>query len=401
MTPLSAGAIALRNVKRSPRRSFCLILTVLLLTFFLYVGTVTLLSLSGGTKSVSNRLGADLMIVPTGHEGDVENLILAGAPGAFYLPPNAPELLKKFDGMFEAATPQTFLATLAESCCSLPLQLLGIDGETDFLIKPWLLASLKRELEDGEIIVGHFVGAEVGETLKFFNRQYPVVGKLEKAGMGFDSSVFMTRNTLRQAAVDADFLLNSPLAKDGSLVSSIMVRLKPGIEPEDAARDINRALNRDGLYAIYSQNFVNSLGTALRLMAKIVGWGGALMWLLAAAVISLLFSVTLNERKAEMAALRSIGASAPMLTRMVLTEVLIVCLYGAVVGAALGVAAVAAVAPGMAEALRLPFLLPSAGKLALLAVAAAAISLLTGLLAAGRAARRVGQVDIYEALRGN
>lgn len=125
------------------------------------------------------------------------------------------------------------------------------------------------------------------------------------------------------------------------------------------------------------------------------------MWLLAAAVISLLFSVTLNERKAEMAALRSIGASASMLTRMVLAEVLIVCLYGAVLGAALGVAAVAAVAPGMAEALRLPFLLPSAGKLALLAVAAAAISLLTGLLAAGRAARRVGQVDIYEALRGN
>ena len=51
-------------------------------------------------------------------------------------------------------SPQTFLATLNASCCSYPVQLVGIDYGTDFLIKPWLERTLHRDLKNGEVILG-------------------------------------------------------------------------------------------------------------------------------------------------------------------------------------------------------------------------------------------------------
>lgn len=397
LTPLG---IALKNIRRSPRRSLCLILTVLLLSFFMFAGSVAFIAMSRGMKSVSDRLGADLIVVPMDYTAKVGNLILTGAPSTFFLPKDAEDQLKRFSNVIEASTPQVFLATLNESCCSAPLQLMGLDSKTDFLIKPWLVSSTARELEDGQIIVGSNVNAETGGTLKFFNRPYTVAGKLAKTGMGFDDSVFMTRNTLCQAAADASFLLDSPLAKDKSLISAVMVRLKPGQDAGDLAMDMNRALNRGGLYVMSSHSFISGMSVTLRGAARFALWGGALLWLLAASVISLLFSVTLNERRTEMAMLRTVGASRGQLTRMILDEVLILCLEGAVLGVLLGACAAALSAPQAAEALKLPFLLPQLSVLLLIAGATVLLSVLTGLLAAYRAARRVSKADIYSTLRG-
>ncbi len=367
----------------------------------MFAGSVAFFAMSDGMKSVSDRLGADLIVVPMDYTAKVENLLLTGAPSTFFLPKDAEEQLKRFSDVIEASTPQVFLATLSASCCASPLQLMGIDSKTDFLIKPWLVSSTSRELEDGQIIVGNNVNAETGGTLKFFNRPYTVAGKLAKTGMGFDDSVFMTRNTLCQAAVDASFLLNSPLAKDKSLVSAVMVRLKPGQDAADLAMDMNRALNRGGLYIMCSHSFINGMSVTLRGAAKFTLWGGAILWLLAACVISLLFSVSLNERRSEMAMLRTVGASSSQLTCMILDEVLILCLEGAVLGLLLGAFAATLSAPRAAEALKLPFLLPQLSVLLLIAGATVLLSVLTGLLAAYRAARRVSKADIYSTLRGN
>ncbi|WP_231286743.1 ABC transporter permease [Jonquetella anthropi] len=308
----------------------------------MFAGSVAFFAMSDGMKSVSDRLGADLIVVPMDYTAKVENLLLTGAPSTFFLPKDAEEQLKRFSDVIEASTPQVFLATLSASCCASPLQL-----------------------------------------------------------MGFDDSVFMTRNTLCQAAVDASFLLNSPLAKDKSLVSAVMVRLKPGQDAADLAMDMNRALNRGGLYIMCSHSFINGMSVTLRGAAKFALWGGAILWLLAACVISLLFSVSLNERRTEMAMLRTVGASSSQLTCMILDEVLILCLEGAVLGLLLGAFAATLSAPRAAEALKLPFLLPQLSVLLLIAGATVLLSVLTGLLAAYRAARRVSKADIYSTLRGN
>ena len=76
MPGLSTFGIAASNLHRRPWRSFCLIMAILLFSFFLFAGSVLSLSLSRGAESTANRLGADIMLVPVG----MLVAILAGTP---------------------------------------------------------------------------------------------------------------------------------------------------------------------------------------------------------------------------------------------------------------------------------------------------------------------------------
>lgn len=132
---LTAAAVAKRSIQRRPWRSFCLIFAVLLFSFALFAGSVLTLSLSSGAESMANRLGADVMIVPAGYDPHIDSILLSGKPSNFYLPADTLERLSRFEGI-ERMSPQTFLATLSASCCSYPVQLMGIDFDSDFLVKP-------------------------------------------------------------------------------------------------------------------------------------------------------------------------------------------------------------------------------------------------------------------------
>ena len=164
-SPLSTFALARRNIGRLPWRSFCLVAAVVLFSFVLFTGTVLSLSLSRGARSAADRLGADVMVVPAGFDPHIDSVILAGKPSMFFLPHDILDRLKTIEGI-ERMSPQTFLATVRASCCSYPLQIIGIDEETDFLVRPWLSGTMDRPLRDGELIVGYRVSGEAGEKLQ-------------------------------------------------------------------------------------------------------------------------------------------------------------------------------------------------------------------------------------------
>lgn len=395
---LTAAAVAKRSIQRRPWRSFCLVLAVLLFSFALFAGSVLTLSLSSGAESMANRLGADVMIVPAGYDPHIDSILLSGKPSNFYLPADTLERLSRFEGI-ERMSPQTFLATLSASCCSYPVQLMGIDFDSDFLVKPWLDATLRRELKDGELIVGYRVTGEPGDKIKFFGKELTVVGRLEQTGMGFDAAVFLNRPTIAMLAKEAERIIKHPLASDGSLISTVMIKLKPGEDSVQTAREMNSALNGDGIYALFSKKFVNSISASLKTVSWMVRGGLLFLWLLALVVIALLFAMSLAERRREMGVLRALGASRGKLIRMALTEAFLVSLYGASLGVALGAAAVAAGSPFVTEALCMPFLLPAWPTLILLALGAAAASLLTGLSAALFSAVRAAKSAISDAMR--
>ena len=136
---LSLMGIARKNIKRNPKRSFFIIFIIMLLTLFILVGSVFSISLSNGAESMSNRLGADIMIVPEGYDPHLDSILLSGKPSTFFLPSSAwnelNEIKNNNDFGIDLMTAQTFLATLNASCCSYPVQIVGIDYDTDFLIK--------------------------------------------------------------------------------------------------------------------------------------------------------------------------------------------------------------------------------------------------------------------------
>ena len=71
--------------------------SILLFAFSLYAGSVLSLSLSGGVSSMSDRLGADIMVVPEGYDPHIDSILLSGKPSTFYLPRDVMELLREAD----------------------------------------------------------------------------------------------------------------------------------------------------------------------------------------------------------------------------------------------------------------------------------------------------------------
>lgn len=395
---LTTFGIAGRNMRRRPLRSFCLVLTVLLFAFSLFAGSVLSVSLSNGIASMSDRLGADVMVVPEGYDPHIDSILLSGKPSSFYLPRDAMESLEGIEGI-DRMSPQIFLATLNASCCSYPVQLLGIDYKTDFLIKPWLDETLHRELKDGEVILGYRVAGEPGDTITFFKRPYSVAGRLQQTGMGFDATVFMTRETVSALARESERLQQHPLLKDRSLISTVMIKLAPGYDSVQTAREINRRLNDKGIYALFSKKFVNRISSSLTVVSGLIRGGVALVWLLAVLVIALLFAMTLGERRREMGVLRVLGATRGMLLRLALAEVSLVSLHGAIPGVLLAGLAVVVLGPSMTRTLNLPFLLPPLSGLFFMGLASVAASVTTGVLSALGSALKASRVDIYDNVR--
>ncbi|MCR5347673.1 MAG: ABC transporter permease [Fretibacterium sp.] len=377
-------------------------MAILLFSFFLFAGSVLSLSLSRGAESTANRLGADIMLVPEGFDPHVDSILLSGKPSNFYLPANAMENVRNLEADIGIAqmSPQTFLATLSASCCSYPVQLVGLDYDTDFIVKPWMENTLGRRLLDGEIIVGYHVSGWPGETIKFFGKNLTVAGRLEQTGMGFDAMVFMNRATIAMLSREAERIMGRPLTNDGSLTSVIMLKLRPGYDSVAAAVELNRQLNSKGIYALFSKKFVNSIGASLTAVSWIIRGGLFLLWILAVLIVALIFALTMAERRGELGVLRALGASRGKLLRLCLTEAFLISGYGAVLGIMLGGASVMVGSPMIKDALRLPSLLPSFTGLSLLALGSAGAAVLTGVFAAAFSAVRASRVDVHEMMRG-
>ena len=399
---LTPSFIARRNIRRNPGRSFSLMLVITLLAFFLFAGSVLAVSLSNGAQSTANRLGADIMIVPAGYDPHVDSILLAGKPSTFYLPQDT---ITRLDALADSTgidlmTPQTFLATLRASCCSYPVQLVGLDYESDFIVRPWLNDTIHRDLQDGEVIVGYHVTGWPGDTLTFFGQDLRVAGRLEQTGMGFDAMIFMNTNTIAMLSREAERITGRKMRNDGSLVSVVMLKLKPGYDSVASSIEINRALNDKGIYALFSKKFVNSIGDSLKTVSLVINWGLAALWVVSVVVVGLIFSMMFAERRREFAVLRTIGADRSRLVRVCLAEVLALTVYGSLLGVVLGNALVAAGSPFVVEALHLPFLLPPLGELLMFTAGSLCAAIVTGLLASLLPVLKASRVDIMDVMRG-
>lgn len=80
------------------------------------------------------------------------------------------------------------------------------------------------------MIVGSYILSKPGETLKALGRPVKVVGVLDRTGMGFDTSIFMTQSTALHMMQAAHNISRQKLRQ---LDSSVMVKV-----PEDQDVDV-------------------------------------------------------------------------------------------------------------------------------------------------------------------
>ncbi|MDR1471237.1 MAG: FtsX-like permease family protein, partial [Synergistaceae bacterium] len=350
-----------------------------------------------GINGVSDRLGADAFIVPRGYGKKAEGALLRGEPSAFYLSSSALAKIAKMEG-FRRTSPQLFIASLDSSHCSFPVQLIGYDPVTDFVIAPWIASAAKGGLEFGDVVVGNLIDAEEGDKLMFFSSAYRVAARLDKTGTGFDTSVFLNMETARAALREYLYYTGGDVPDAEHAVSVVTADIEDGVDPAALAREIHDVYRGDGIDIIRTQEIIGGISRNLRALLAFVISLVVIFWLLAAAVLAILFSAMLNERKNELGIYRILGAPRFRVAAIILVEASIISLLGALAGAAVFCLLVLPFRTLIDLSMALPYVQPSARTAALIVAAGVGISFLSGPLASLRSAlgARSASVDAVE-----
>ncbi len=396
---MGTSRLPLKNLLRKPGRTAALILLTALLAASVFGGSVVVGSLRSGLQSLEARLGADIIVMPAEAESKVsfKNLLLQGTTGAFYMDAAVLDEVRAVQGV-EIAAPQTFLASLKADCCAIKVQIIGIDPDVDFTVKPWIDERLSRDLGDMEVAVGCKVAAGVGETLKIYEQYTHVVARLAETGTGLDTAVYCNMDTMKTLLAAAEAKgVSHKINSDSDVISAVYVKVKDGADVAQVNSWLNGHIRK--VTAVRARSMFTDVSDSLSGIAR-AAWAliGA-VWALALVILLVAFAMMIHERRREFAVLRLLGVSRRGLRGEILTETALCSLAGALVGVGVAALGVFPFTTLIEAKLGLPYLTPAAGTIVKLVGGTVLATLLVGLLAGTWAAARLSRTDPGTTLR--
>lgn len=401
---ISIPMMAVKNLQAKKFRTGFMVFFVILMSATVFFSTILINNLKLGIKNTTERMGADMIVVPKKGTENVRESLFAGTPCTVFFNRAWEDAVRNIDGV-ERVSAQMYVATLSASCCDIPVQIIAFDPETDFVIQPWLQEQKKVNLKKGEVLIGYNVKAEVGQTMKFYETYFDVAGKLEKTGMGYDSSVFMTFDTLYELKDSEIAQKNLPTENLEQCASMLMVDLEDGITAVERS-EIRIAIKEahatdEEMYACTGDELMNGISSQVK---KLSGYGSILTYIslisTALALISI-FVLTINERKYEFGVLYALGAKKSQMTNLILSEALIISTSGGIMGIVIAYALVATFKNVISVKLDVPYLDISMSQVIPIAIICIIIALITGMIAAVCSAYRISKDEVYRLLREN
>ena len=392
--------LPIKNILRKPGRSAALVLLTAFLALSVFGGSVVVLSLQRGLNSLESRLGADIIVVPSSAQSKVsfQNMLLQGTTGAFYMDSANLERTLEVEGVEKAAA-QVFLASLKADCCSIKIQVIGIDPETDFIVQPWIAQSYSRELGDLDVVVGCKVEANTGEIIRIYDQRCKVVGTLAPTGTGLDTAVYCnmdTMHTLLKAAEEKG-ISHKVTSDSEDEISAIYVKVREGYDIGTVNSKIQGHTRKAS--AVRTKSMITDVSGSLAGISSTVTMLIAAIWVLCFVILLIAFAMIINERRREFAVLRLLGMSRRMLGGMLLRETVLCSLAGGAGGILLAAILVFPFTTFIEVSLGLPYLTPSLSVIAGLGLLALGASAAGGALASAYASFRLSRVEPGTVLR--
>ncbi|NOX20082.1 MAG: FtsX-like permease family protein [Nitrospirae bacterium] len=390
--------LALRNLKRKFIRTLILLLAVTVVSGALFGATIFTSGMRNALKIGTYRLGADVLVVPEGHEVQAKTALLSGEPTTFYMSADILDKVKTVKGV-KKASPQLFIKPTSFTCCyNVDVFLIAFDPETDFTIKPWLEKHLNRPLKFNEVITGRDIPVIVGDTIPFFGSAFDVAGTLEPTGMNyFDRGVFMTLEGAYRMAEASVKRAMIPLKLDRNKISAVLVQVEDDISPERVAIRIEHDV--PGVKAIASDQVISTVRKQMKGLLHGIITISVIVWLIALLLIGFAFYMIVNERQREIGLLRAMGAKKLHIFRLIIFEASLISVFGGIIGIILSGVFLSAVKDLIKHNLKLPYLVPSTSVLISLVIMAIVFAELTGLIASVLPALSASRMEPYEAIR--
>lgn len=395
---LTATDLAFKNLKRKPFRTVGLIIIVGLLSFVLFGGSVLSVNLKNGLAGTESRFGADLMAVPLGADADVEDILIKGEPNYFYFDKALVDEIAGIQGV-AASSAQFYLTSSNQDCCDIPVQFIGFDPDTDFTVQPWIEKNYDGKVRDGALIVGSDISVDDGETLQFFDKNYTVAAKLDETGTGLDQAVFANMNTLKDlflAAKEKGLSFTENINPDDS-VSSVLIKITDGYDADEVIHNIRVKI--DGLQIIKTKSMLSDIAQNLSVFVWFIYIFAAMLLLLVLVVLSVVFSIAVNERKKEFAVIRALGGTKRYVLSVIFKEAISISISGGIAGALAAASVVFPFSTYISDVIGLPYLQPKAGVIILILVLSLLAAFSAGPLAAISSAVKISKAEAYLTMR--
>ena len=327
-------SFAFKNIKRKPLRTGILMFAIALMVSALVFSLSFVQRVNGSIKKSSERLGADVLVVPTNARGAAEEILLENRIKTFYMKRSIMDRVRALPGV-DKATEQVYLVTVAGICCSVPESMvIAFNQDTDFIIKPWLKEKIQRRLGKGEAVAG----AESAFNIKLglvemdsmlFGNVFKLVGSLETTGTGFDRAVFIGMENMPAIIASGKVKGLQP-----DEISVILVKVKPGVDPSSVAASIEDTIIEADAMARkdIGKNIISTLKDMSRIFTLMVVLASVFSFFLVWAI----FTAIANERSKEVGIMRAIGAKESHILTLFLIEVLVIGVAGSLVGIAAG-----------------------------------------------------------------
>lgn len=326
---------AVKNLRRRPARAMVLVVAIGLLVAVLVFALTFVRRVDSSIRRTSERLGADLLVVPTGSRGAAEDVLVDHRVKTFYMDRSIVDRVKRVPGI-ERVTSQTYLATIAGACCDVPeAMVVAFDQESDFVVRPWLEKQIGRKLRRGEAVVGSESAFNIGLGLTdvdgvLFGNLFKIVGVLEKTGTGLDTAIFIDEGNID------DIIRNGKTKLGPGSVSVVFAKVARGYDPQRVAASLEDTIIETD--AVARRDVGKSVLQALDDISRMFLVTFVLASLLAAFLAWAVFSGVANERAREVGLMRAIGAKESHVTALFFLEVVLVGGAGSVAGALSGTA---------------------------------------------------------------
>jgi putative ABC transport system permease protein len=337
-------SFAFKNIKRKPLRTGILVFAIALLAAALVFSLSFVQRVNGSIRKSSERLGADLLVVPTNARGAAEEILLENRIKTFYMKRSILDRVRALPGV-DKATEQVYLVTVAGICCSVPESMvIAFSQDTDFIIRPWLKEKIQRRLGKGEAVAGFDSAFNIRLGLiemdsMLFGNVFRLVGSLEKTGTGYDTAVFIGMENM--PAIIASGKVKDLQPDD---ISVILVKVEPGVDPASVAASVeDNIIEADAMARKdIGKNILSTLKDMSRIFTLMVVLASVFSFFLVWAI----FTAIANERSKEVGIMRAIGAKESHILTLFFIEVLVIGIAGSLIGIAAGMGMSAVLSKG-------------------------------------------------------
>ncbi|HSN94548.1 MAG TPA: ABC transporter permease [Anaerolineaceae bacterium] len=357
-----------RNISDNPLRSWITALCTALVAGLIIFSYLLVNGSQESLTRVTQRLGADIAVIPAGNQIIVEEALLMGNPISVWMPRTVVNEVANIQGV-EVVSPQLFLSTMrGASCCTVSdMFMVAYDPATDFTIRPWLKNNQAADLKLGEAIGGTYITYTEGrDDILVYGYEIDLVGSLESTGSGLDQSLFFTYDTAVDIARLSPMQAEAALVLSPDSISTALVRLSDGTDPYMVADEIESRVR--GVSAIPAASLFRNQREHVESLRRNLGFFSGIAWVMSLVLIGFVSAAAVLGRRQELGVLRALGATQSRLMGLLFSESALLTLLGGISGIVLSAAGLILFKTLITQSFNLPLYIPSLPEFLLLSL---------------------------------